>query len=51
MAAKKTCQDAGIQFNAVEYAPFRQKVDPVYAQFRDSLGEQLVDKILKASEG
>jgi tripartite ATP-independent transporter DctP family solute receptor len=51
MAAKKTCRDASIQFNAVYYAPFRQKVDPVYAQFRSSLGEQLVDKILKASEG
>ncbi len=50
-AAKKTCQDAGIQFNAVEYAPFRQKVDPVYVQFRASLGEQLVDKLVKASEG
>ncbi|MBR0857736.1 TRAP transporter substrate-binding protein [Bradyrhizobium liaoningense] len=50
-AAKKTCQDAGVQFNSVEYAPFRQKVDPVFAQFRASMGEQLIDKLLKAAEG
>ncbi|MCG2629473.1 MULTISPECIES: TRAP transporter substrate-binding protein [Bradyrhizobium] len=50
-AAKKTCQDAGIQFNPVDYAPFRQKVEPVFAQFRTSMGEQLIDKLLKAAEG
>lgn len=46
-AARKVCEDKGIKFNAVDHAPFRERMHPVYDEFRPQLGADLVDLMLK----
>ena len=46
-AAQKICEEKGVKVNAVDFQPFRDRMHPVYDEFRDALGADLVDKVLK----
>lgn len=46
-AARKVCEEKGIKFNTVDHKPFRERMQPVYDEFRPQLGPDLVDLVLK----
>lgn len=46
-AARKVCEEKGIKFNTVDHKPFRDRMQPVYDEFRPVLGADLVDQVLK----
>lgn len=46
-AARKVCEEKGIKFNTVDHRPFRERMQPVYDEFRPVLGADLVDMVLK----
>ena len=45
--SRKTCEDKGIKFNTVDYKQFRDRMQPVYEEFRNALGPEIVDAILR----
>jgi TRAP-type C4-dicarboxylate transport system substrate-binding protein len=47
-SAKTTLQQHGQQVNDVDGEAFRSAMQPVYAQFRDIIGPDLVDQTMKA---
>lgn len=55
--ADKTTSDSeflkskGVTITDVDYPAFRKAMDPVYAEFRDKIGADLVAQVLKAGQG
>ena len=45
----KELRDKGMVVNQIDYPAFRKAMDPVYAEFRDKIGGDFLDRILKAS--
>ena len=46
-AAQDTLKQKGLTVTTVDRAAYRQQVEPVYKQFRGTLGADLVDRVLK----
>jgi len=55
--ADKSTSDAeflkskGVTITDIDYPAFRKAMDPVYAEFRDKIGADLVAQVLKAGQG
>ena len=49
VVARKACEDKGIKINAVDFPAFKKAMDPVYTEFRDKIGAEFVDKVIKAA--
>jgi TRAP-type C4-dicarboxylate transport system substrate-binding protein len=47
--ARKLCEEKGMSVNETNYPAFRKLVQPVYDEFRTSIGADLVDKFVKAA--
>jgi len=47
--ARKVCEDKGMKVSETNYEAFRKVVQPVYTEFRTSIGTDLVDKFVKAA--
>jgi len=47
--ARKTCEQRGLTVNDIDYPAFRAAMQPVYAEFRDKIGAEFVDKVIKAA--
>jgi TRAP-type transport system periplasmic protein len=45
----KFCQGKGIKINETDYPAFKRAMQPVYAEFRDKLGADFVDNVLKTA--
>ena len=46
---QKACVDKGMTVNETDYPAFHKAMQPVYDEFRDKIGADLVDKVLKAT--
>jgi len=46
--AETFCNAKGLEIDATDYAAFHAAMNPVYAEFRDKIGADLVDKVQKA---
>lgn len=46
---QKFCEAHGVSVTKTDYPAFRKAVEPVYSQFRESIGAQLVDDVLHAT--
>ena len=46
---RQTCEQKGVVVNAVNHDAFRQAMSPVYTEFRDKIGADIVDQVLKAT--
>ncbi|HZT89223.1 MAG TPA: TRAP transporter substrate-binding protein [Stellaceae bacterium] len=44
-------QSKGLTITDIDYPAFRAAMDPVYAEFRDKIGADLVARVLKAGQG
>ncbi len=47
--SRKLCEDKGMKVSETNYEAFRKVVQPVYTEFRTSIGTDLVDKFVKAA--
>jgi TRAP-type transport system periplasmic protein len=47
--ATKFCQEKGIKINETDYPAFERAMQPVYVEFRDKLGADFVDSVLKVA--
>jgi tripartite ATP-independent transporter DctP family solute receptor len=47
--ARKICEDKGMTVSETNYPAFRKVVQPVYDEFRTTIGAELVDKVVKAA--
>jgi tripartite ATP-independent transporter DctP family solute receptor len=47
--ARKLCEEKGMSVSETNYPAFRKLVQPVYDEFRTSIGPDLVDKFVKAA--
>jgi tripartite ATP-independent transporter DctP family solute receptor len=47
--ARQLCEQRGMKIDETNYAAFRSTVQPVYTEFRGSIGADLVDSMVKAT--
>jgi tripartite ATP-independent transporter DctP family solute receptor len=47
---RKTCEAKGLQVDQTDYQKFHAAMTPVYAEFRDKIGADLVEQVMKASQ-
>lgn len=47
---RKICEDKGLQVDQTNYQAFHGAMTPVYEEFRDKIGADLVDKVMKAAQ-
>jgi tripartite ATP-independent transporter DctP family solute receptor len=46
---RKTCEQNGVKVTEVDHDAFRKAMEPVYAEFRDRIGADIVDRAMKAT--
>lgn len=46
---RKVCEEKGLTVNETNYEAFHRAMQPVYDEFRDKIGADLVEKVLKAT--
>lgn len=46
---QKLCEDHGVAVNEIDYDAFHKAMQPVYTEFRDKIGADIVDRVLKAT--
>ena len=46
---QKLCEQKGVKINAVDHDAFRKAMSPVYSEFRDKIGADIVDQVVKAT--
>ena len=47
--SRKFCEQNGVTVTATDFAAFKRAVQPVYAEFREKIGADLVDRVMKAT--
>jgi tripartite ATP-independent transporter DctP family solute receptor len=47
--SRKFCEQNGMTVTATDFAAFQRAVRPVYAEFREKIGADLVDRVMKAT--
>ncbi|MGB6536115.1 MAG: TRAP transporter substrate-binding protein [Xanthobacteraceae bacterium] len=47
---RKLCEGKGLQVDQADYKAFHAAMAPVYSEFRDRIGAELVDKVMKATQ-
>jgi TRAP-type C4-dicarboxylate transport system substrate-binding protein len=47
---RKICESKGLQVDQTNYQAFHTAMAPVYNEFRDKIGADLVEKVMKATQ-
>jgi TRAP-type C4-dicarboxylate transport system substrate-binding protein len=46
---RKICEQRGLKVNEIDYPAFRKAMEPVYTEFREKIGAEFADKVIKAA--